>query len=423
MRIGQFLRPMVRWFGRRPISTAHTSALPFRPELEGLEDRLTPTVTLDTSAVGVPIFLGGNQNAANPIKFFISQPPLTGSSGPGALGWTPLISVGQLQAPNAGLLLGVGVPGSDRVVTLADFMSSPNDAELFTAQDAFVSLSGVIAIDVQSGYVATSSVVSGLNGGSGQAGAVTTFVRLHDAFAVSHSGVSTPTEADETARAALGALGQEFIPVVALSPLYGENVAEGTSLPGSDLILVATLLGGGLRDHAADAPAEVKPSDDLFGLFRPPASLLGTAERSGASDAGPTSGVPTANLSPDDPGGTSWQAFRLGVGETLRGSLEGDRVAAAAGTTAGPVVDGDQSGDGPKGEGALAGEAEEQQSDEQDSRTGEEHSDQDRVSTPEDTAGALSTGEDLLGPEAVEAAAAFSAAAPLHVSADGRRSP
>jgi hypothetical protein len=114
-----------------------------------------------------------------------------------------------------------------------------------------------------------------------------------------------------------------FIPVVTELPMAAA-VAQGTSLPGADLVLVATLLSGGLVERLPANTTQALPGEEVFVLFLPPPQIQG-AEAVGdrgegrrveevAGEAAPVAGEPI-----EVPG---WKRLTLGVTEALQGRCQ-----------------------------------------------------------------------------------------------------
>jgi len=113
----------------------------------------------------------------------------------------------------------------------------------------------------------------------------------------------------------------DFISVVNELPRAGP-VAEATTLPNVEGILVATLLVGGLVEGPPSVNAESAPAGEVFLLFVPPFQPQGRNADNGNADnaagEGQQEAVPVEVMNPVDPERPGWQAFQLGLEERWR---------------------------------------------------------------------------------------------------------
>jgi hypothetical protein len=97
-------------------------------------------------------------------------------------------------------------------------------------------------------------------------------------------------------------------------------VARGTSLPGFDLVLVATLLPGDPGEAPPGASPAADPDDEVFAAFVPPAPVDGGGGGQDR-DGGQGAALAAAVVPGDRPEGPSWQSYPLGVSDALRRRL------------------------------------------------------------------------------------------------------
>jgi hypothetical protein len=93
-------------------------------------------------------------------------------------------------------------------------------------------------------------------------------------------------------------------------------VAQGTNLPGGDLVLVATLLSGRLMEPVTATRTGAVPGEQAFALFVPPTALPG---RGLVEIVGEVGGAPVLGPQPQAAG---WESFPLGAGQALRQRLQ-----------------------------------------------------------------------------------------------------
>ncbi len=98
-------------------------------------------------------------------------------------------------------------------------------------------------------------------------------------------------------------------------------VARGTSLPGADLVLVATLFPGGLVERLPDNPPAAVPREEVFTLFVPPTEVTAGIVAEAVVEVVAAPGVPNA---PEAAG--PW-GFRLGALEALRQGVQRQELA------------------------------------------------------------------------------------------------
>jgi hypothetical protein len=124
-----------------------------------------------------------------------------------------------------------------------------------------------------------------------------------------------------------------FIAVVTELPPSPPEV-QGTGLPGTELLLVATLLSGDLTEVGPANQAEPVPGAEVFALFLPPGPVEGATSAMGpvaGTEGGP--GARGANdngeseIRPPEPDVPGWERYPLGVSEALR--QRGERRLAA----------------------------------------------------------------------------------------------
>jgi hypothetical protein len=108
-----------------------------------------------------------------------------------------------------------------------------------------------------------------------------------------------------------------FIPIVTELP-PSTSGAQGTNTPGSELILVATLLAGGLFEGAPASATETLPGDEVFALFLPTAPVLAANHDNRIANDFDDRQPIAALAPPERPDAPSWETFPLGVNEALQ---------------------------------------------------------------------------------------------------------
>jgi hypothetical protein len=112
-----------------------------------------------------------------------------------------------------------------------------------------------------------------------------------------------------------------FIPIVT-EPPASVAVAQGTSLPGSNYLLVAILLSSGPVEQRPGPITESAPGAEVFALFLPPSPRpTGLTSTGNGADSGEPEEAEVVTVAGSDV--PAWQRFPLGVSEALRRDLQG----------------------------------------------------------------------------------------------------
>ncbi len=224
--------------------------------------------------------------------------------------------------------ISAGVPLSRALVnpTTGQFVVLGEDGSLHVQEGAgFVTLIGagvtavadfgtLLAVGLENGSVSLLAA-----DGTVLASQPTGFTDQPSALAILQNGSDLDVYATLQGRDAPIIVSFAFIPIVTqVSP--APAVALGTNLPGADLVLVATLLSGGLAEPVVEPVAEVVPPVEVFAVFLPPApapaEVVGDAV---VEVAAPGPGRP-AELA-------GWESFPLGVAEALGQRLQRQQAA------------------------------------------------------------------------------------------------
>jgi hypothetical protein len=119
----------------------------------------------------------------------------------------------------------------------------------------------------------------------------------------------------------------DFISVVTELP-RGELLAEATTLPNADVILVATLLTGGVSAGPSVTLTETALDEEVFLVFAPPPRSLAGNAGQGNTAAGdvPQDPAPAQGVKPVEPEGSGWESLQLGLDEHWRRQRERQQV-------------------------------------------------------------------------------------------------